>query len=65
MGIRATVQALGAKTKALLIFVVAVAPPVIALLQIRSTDVFLYGAAVFGGILAFAVKMLEGETETE
>jgi hypothetical protein len=61
MGIKQAFQTLGAKTKALLVFVVAVVPPVIALLNVRSTDLFLYGAAVLGGILAFSVKMLDEE----
>lgn len=62
MGIKATVQALGAKTKALLIFVVAIIPPVIVwLTEVPQPSYKVLGAAILGGILAFAVKMLEGE----
>lgn len=55
---KATIQGLSNGAKALLIFAVAVIPPVLVLLQEQSTNPFLYGAAVLGGVLAFAVKML-------
>jgi hypothetical protein len=58
LGLKAAVQGLSNRVKALLIFAVAVIPPVLVLLQEQSTNPFLYGAAILGGVLAFAVKML-------
>ena len=58
MGIKSTMQALSQRSKAALLFIAAVVPPVVALFQSHSTDVFLYGAAVLGGVLAVAVKLL-------
>ena len=63
MGLKTAVQGLSNRAKALLIFAVAVIPPVIVLLQEQSTNPFLYGAAILGGVLAFAVKMLSDSTD--
>lgn len=64
MGLKTTIQALSNIQKAVLTFIVAVAPPVIVLLQQQNSNPFLYGAAILGGVLAFAIKML-GDTPTE
>jgi hypothetical protein len=64
LGLKTTIQALSNIQKAVLTFIVAVAPPVIVLLQQQNSNPFLYGAAILGGVLAFAIKML-GDTPTE
>jgi hypothetical protein len=56
--LKEAVQGLTNIQKAVLTFIVAVAPPVIILLQEQNSNPFLYGAAILGGIFAFAVKML-------
>lgn len=63
MGLKAAVQALTNTQKAILTFIVAIAPPVIVLLQQQNSNPFLYGAAILGGVLAFAVKMLDNSSE--
>jgi hypothetical protein len=56
--LKAAVTGLSNLQQALLILTVSILPPVIVLLQEQSTNPFLYGAAILGGILAFAVKIL-------
>ena len=56
--IRKTLSLLTDLQQAVLIFLVSVLPPVITLLGLQSTDVFLYASAILGGILAFAIKYL-------
>jgi len=63
LGLKAAVQALTNTQKAILTFIVAIAPPVIVLLQQQNSNPFLYGAAILGGVLAFAVKMLDNSSE--
>ena len=61
MGIKEAIASLSKVEKAVLTLVVAVLPPVIVLLQEQSTNPFLYAASVAGGVLAFAVKMLDSQ----
>jgi ATP-dependent phosphoenolpyruvate carboxykinase len=58
MTIKQSIQALGAKTKAVLMFAAAVLPPVIVLFQEQSTNPFLYGSAICGGALVFVLELL-------
>lgn len=56
--LKSTVTGLSDLKQGLLIFAVSVLPPVIVLMQQQSSNVFLYGSAILGGVLAFSIKML-------
>ena len=56
--LRATVSGLTSTQQVVLTFIASALPPVIVLLQQQSSNPYLYGASLFGALLAVAVKML-------
>lgn len=58
---RERIQALSSTHKSVLMFIAAILPPLIVLLNEKSQDPFLYGAAIAGGVLVFVVKQLSDE----